>query len=310
MADWSELFELGGRQHRAFAIRQVEEVGLSRRTVNARATREGWPRPFRGSIVLPGPELSFETRVSAAILAIGGVVLAARQTAAYLYGLLREEPTTIELVVPYGRNYPDLGPGVRVLRSRTLRRIDRRVVDGIPATTPQRTICDLAAVLPVWRLRSVLIEAKQRRLTDVPQVLRRTAGMRGTKGMPVLRMVARQVDAAGSDSTLAWRARQVLIQAGLRPDRDEHPVTASNGVTVHIDVPFAAYRVGVEAEGLGPHTERVQFEKDLRRRNTLRLTDWLIIWLSWQRLDEDPDGFVEEVRAELIRRGWPGEPTF
>lgn len=83
---------------------------------------------------------------------------------------------------------------------------------------------------------------------------------------------------------------------------------APNGVTVHLDVPFVRYRVAIESEGMGAHAERRHLEADVRRRNTLRLIPWAIIWVTWQRLDEDPDGFVAEVRAELEARGWPGEP--
>lgn len=246
--------------------------------------------------------------MSAAILAIGGEVLASRRTAAHLHGLTDRAPRTIELVVPYDRMPTSPAPRVRVWRSRTLLPGDRWDVRRLPATSRERTVCDLAAVMTVPELRALLIDGRQRRLLSLESVLRRQALMAGTSGLPRLRMVAYELDATRCDSVLAWRARQLLDAAGLRPDPSEHPVTAPNGVTVHLDVPFVDYQVAVEAEGMGAHSERRQLESDVRRRNTLRLMPYRVIWVTWQRLDRDPDGFVAEVRGELERRGWPGEP--
>ena len=53
-------------------------------------------------------------------------------------------------------------PGVRCHRSRCLRKPDRTVIDGIPVTSLNRTLLDMATLEHHQRLRS-LLEAVQRR---------------------------------------------------------------------------------------------------------------------------------------------------
>ncbi len=304
------LHDLIARQWGAVAVRQGPEVGVPARTLRWTARQERWEDPFPGHGVRfhPASSDTFERRVSAALLAVGGRVLASRRSAAYIHGLLDRAPSRVELVVPHDRNPRSPGPSVSIWRSRTLLERDVTNPRGLPTTALDRTICDLAAVTRTSELRGHLIDGRQRRLVDLEDVMKRQALMAGTTGLPKLRMLCYELDASRCDSVLAWRARRILTDAGMRPDRSEHPVDAPNGVTVHLDVPFVRYRVAVEAEGMGAHAERWQLERDIRRRNTLRRIPWRIIWLTWQRLDDDPEGFVAEVRAELERQGWPGEP--
>lgn len=304
------LLDLIARQHGAVAIRQGPEVGVSERTLREIARREGWHDPFPqlGVRIHPASADTFERRVSAALLAKGDRALASRATAAYLQGLIDRPPAAVELVVPHDRNPRPPDGSVKVWRSRTI--LERDVVrpKGLAATALDRTICDLAAVSSSSQLRGLLIDGRQRKLFDLEGIMRRQALMPGTTGLPMLRALCYQLDASRCDSVLAWLTRRLLRKAGMSPDRSEHPVEAPNGVTVHLDVPFVRYQVAVEAEGLGAHSERWQLERDTRRRNTLGLIPWHIIWVTWQRLDEDPEGFTREVRRALQARGWPGGP--
>lgn len=300
------LHDLISRQWGAVALSQGSALGVSPRTMREIANDEGWddPHPGFGVRIHPASTDTFERRVTAALLAVGDHALASRWTAAHLHGLTSRIPNRLEIVVPYGRGVPSLGPAIHVWRSRTLREEDRSRPKGVPATAIDRTCCDLAARSTPRALRNLLIDARQRRLLSLEGVLRRARLMAGTTGLPKLRMVCWQLDASRCDSVLAEWIREELVRAGLSPEA-EIPVTAENGVTVHIDLGFERYRVGVEAEGLGAHAQRWQLERDTRRRNTLRLTDWRIIWVTWERMETDPGGVVDEVAAELRRLGWP-----
>lgn len=310
MADWDAFYAHVAAGYGAVDLRVGPRFGIGARTLRDRCRREGWAAPFERRPVRLHPATSdtFERRVSAGLLALGERALASRHTAAYLHGLIDRAPPTVSLVVPYDRRAPALGSGYEVWRSRTLLERDATSPRGLTATALDRTLCDLAAVSAVQKLRGYLIDGRQRRLFDLEDLMKRQSLMAGTTGLPKLRMLCYQLDASRCDSVLAWRTRRILTDAGMRPDRSEHPVDAPNGVTVHLDVPFVKYRVAVEAEGMGAHAERWQLEKDIRRRNTLRLIDWSIIWVTWQRIEDDQEGSVAEVREELARRGWPGEP--
>lgn len=308
MPDWDGFFAHVTQGYGAVDLRVGPHFGIRVGALRERARTEKWPAPFgrRPVRLHPASAATFERRVSAGLLALGERALASRQAAAFLHGLIDRPPSTVEFVVPYGRSVTPLGPGYEVWRSRTLQGSDVTHPQRLRATRLDRTMVDLAAVSSVSQLRNYLIDGRQRRLIDLEDVMRRQRLMAGTKGLPMLRMLCYQLDASRCDSVLAEWVRDEMVRAGLGPDPGEIPVTATNGVTVHIDVGFSGYQVGIEAEGLGAHAERWQLEQDARRRNTLRLTDWRIIWVTWQRMETDRDGVVAEVIEELRRRGWPG----
>ena len=64
-------------------------------------------------------------------------------------------------------------------------------VDGIPVTTAARTLLDLAACLPPFRVEKAIREAEYRRLADspsLPQLMARYPGRRGPATLrPILR---------------------------------------------------------------------------------------------------------------------------
>lgn len=63
---------------------------------------------------------------------------------------------------------------------------ERTVIDGIPVTSPFRTIFDLAAVLDLRGLERALHEAEVRGLTDrvsLPMLLERYPGRRGARNL-------------------------------------------------------------------------------------------------------------------------------
>jgi hypothetical protein len=63
-------------------------------------------------------------------------------------------------------------------------------VDGIPCTSPVRTLVDLAGTVGDWTLRSAFERAAQRRRLDIPAI---EASMDpGRRGMPALRALVDQ----------------------------------------------------------------------------------------------------------------------
>lgn len=301
---WPEVWDLAARQHGVVEVGQVRGCGVSPTTFRQRARREGWTTPYRSVVVLPGASATFEARVSAALLAVGGRVLAARRTAAYLHGIVDQPPATIEVIVPETRRAPR-GVDFRTIRSRTLRRSDATRCRRLAVTTVARTILDLAAVSSVPELRGVIIDAIQRRkvrLDDLVAIVHRT---RRPPGRGKLQRVLAELDPERCDSVFEQVARRRFRRLGLRPDPEPAEVEAG-GRTVHIDIPWRRYRVGVECDGFGYHHTRRDLDRDNRRHNRLTVhTDWLILHLTWDRFDTDWPAFFGEVLTALRSRGAP-----
>jgi hypothetical protein len=97
----------------------------------------------------------------AAVLACGSGAALSHASAAALWALQRGEPTIVDVTA---RRTGRKRPGIRIHRPRIPAETTTR--EGIPVTTPARTILDLAATLTRSRLEHLLDQAEIRELTD------------------------------------------------------------------------------------------------------------------------------------------------
>lgn len=272
--------------------------GVTVQALAGQARRRHWEQPHPGVFMLPGAADTFALRTSAACLAVGGRVLAARSTAAFLWDMADRRPRTVELVVPYGRGVPRLD-GVLVHRSRNLVRSDRRVRDGIPLTSPERTVLDLAGELALPDLRALVIDGRQRRLLTLEALAARHRSLPRYAGRARVARVLRDLDAETCDSRLEWDWRRLLRSRGLRPYPRPFPFTCSDGVTIELDVAFPEHWVYSECDGFGSHSERSDLARHHRRQNASVVDGWRPLLVDWTRLSRDPDGLLADLRALL-----------
>jgi hypothetical protein len=83
-------------------------------------------------------------------------------------GLLNEGPVVIDVIAPGDRGRKI--DGIRFHRVRPPRREEVGTVDGIPCTSPARTLVDLASGVGDWTLRSCFERAAQRKLLDIAAI--------------------------------------------------------------------------------------------------------------------------------------------
>lgn len=297
MSRWDALFALARRQGGALRVGDGEQFGISPDAVIARSRREGWSHPHRGVVLLPGTPASFQSKVGAALLAVGEPVFASHHTAAYLWGLVASPPAPLELVVPERRRAPRLG-GVQVHRSRTLAAQDAASIEGLAVTSVPRTLLDLAGATGLSTLRGLVIDARQKRLAELDEVACRLLLVGPVRGRGRLRQVLSELDEEVCDSVLEHRLRAILRDAGLEPHPAPFPVEAQ-GRVLHVDVAFPLQRVGIEVDGFGAHSTRRQLEIDHERQNRLVVGGWRIIRVGWDKVADDPTSIVRELRRLL-----------
>lgn len=270
------------------------------RTVLSRlAARQRWERPYRGVYTAIGASDSPEGRLAAALLAVGPPVLVARWSAAWMWGLVRAAPTVPELVVPHYRR-PGRQPGMDVRRSRTITAQDGVILRGLPVTGPTRTLCDLAAVTEQATVRALLLDARQRRLVELPDVAACAGRMGTAAGLGQLRRLLMELDGERCDSVLEYRIRRLLAGVPGLPRPAPHPVPVQAGHRVlHVDVGWPQWLVGLEVDGFGGHSERQSLERDARRHNALQLAGWRVLRATWADLGEPGEALVAHLRALL-----------
>jgi very-short-patch-repair endonuclease len=115
------------------------------------------------------PELlTREARWLAAVFACGDGAALWRRTAAANLGVRPQSSGPIEIIVP-SSNGRAKRPGIALRRSTSLVPQDVIQVEGIPTTTPRRTLADLRRILPPDHMRAVIERAERLRLDIGPQ---------------------------------------------------------------------------------------------------------------------------------------------
>ena len=136
------LYSLADAQLGYFSTSQAEELGVDRRYLSHHVRSGNLERVDRGVYrLLNYPSRPFED-VMATVLWVGDGAVASHDTALAIYGLADAMPAVIHITVP--RRFRGSRPGVLIHRA-TLPADDVTVREGIPVTTPLRTILDVAA---------------------------------------------------------------------------------------------------------------------------------------------------------------------
>jgi very-short-patch-repair endonuclease len=157
--------------------------------------------------------------------------------------------------------------GVRCHTSRSLPQRDRTTIDGIPVTSIERTLLDLAAIYAPQRLRST-IEAAQRRDTldrgRFDALLAHSTGHHGAG--PLKRALAELADEAPwTQSDLERNFLELIREAGLPEPRTNVIVDGEL-----VDVYWPVHDLIVELDGYDFHRGKRSFEDD-RRKDTKHL---------------------------------------
>lgn len=146
------------RQGGAFSLPQAVGVGMSRSTVRDRVRAGRYERVGSGVYVDAAVEKDERTWRFVALLDVGRGACLGWNTGGDVWDLSSTPPSkSIHLVVRC--TCPHECSGVVVHRSRTLAEGHITRVDGLPVTTPARTLCDLAGESGPVRLRRLVSEA-------------------------------------------------------------------------------------------------------------------------------------------------------
>lgn len=232
----------------------------------------------------------------AAVLAAGGGGVLSHRSAARLWRLLPPAVEWIDVISPPGRVVRRKGI---VAHESVVAEDERMVVDGIPVTSPFRTVFDLASVLDKRGLERAFHEAEVRGLRDrvsLPMLLERYPGRRGTRNLRALLEEPEPVGFTRNDFEEAFVA--LVDRHELRRPRmnaDLH----MRGRFFQIDALWEDGRVAVEIDSRSVHATNKHFEEDKQRDRILIAEGYRTIRVTWRQLHEEPDEVAADLRAAL-----------
>lgn len=307
---------LSVEHHGAFARRRAEDNGVPRSAIDRRLRSGELEVLHKGVFCRRGTPESYRLKVEAARLAVGDRAVAARRTAACLFGLL--PPRDIEILTDLPRR--SRAANYTLIRTKFLP--DDHVVEmnGIPTTSVPRTLLDLGGVLPASAVQRLAKDAIVRRLTTGPkllQVLRETCAQ-GRPGSAVARRLTIDLDDwdGRTESELEDEMFEVLDAAGHSDVGRQVPVHHDDGTFVgRPDGHLRELGIVLEAYGYEFHSARPDWQRDFARQNDLVAAGKVPLIFTWADARR-PARFLRALektikwRAELIERQEPFDGAF
>jgi len=273
-------------QHGLITREQAMALGLTARAIRTRVDRGSWSRIRPGVYAVGATRPTWEQAVAAACLAAGDGAYASHRTAARLWGLVpRSGP--IELLTHNSRRL--LLPGVTGHRSLLIDERDHTIVHGIPTTSIERTILDLAGAgdhLVMGRWIDAGIRDGSLTIERLVELCGRLGGPgRGIPRSVLAALALRQPGYDPGRSALESRALAALALAGLPSPVRQFPVTRPDGRKAFIDMAYPEAPLAIELDGYETHGTRQAFEDDRLRGNELVLLGWPVLHFTWTMSD-------------------------
>jgi hypothetical protein len=282
---------LAKRQHGIVARGQLTDLGLGRGAIEHRV-RCGRLHPLhRGVYAVGHRALRREAWWLATVLAAGPGAALSYRSAAELWGMRYGSRARVEVSVPRHR--------------RSTARIEVHVVemqpdevtvhDGIPVTTPARTLLDLAAVVPPQHLKAAFEEAEVRRLTSPTSLDALVARHQKRRGTATITRILQEHHDRGQSipTSLLERRFLALLDAHGLP-RPEINHLSDHG---ELDATWHEKRLVVECDSFATHGTREAFERDRAKDRALQVAGWRVIRLTWRQLIDDADVVARQIGA-------------
>lgn len=300
------LFEAATR-HGLLTIDTASRHGVDRNHLD-RLCRKG-VLEFMGSCVYRciGSPDTWLQRAMIGVLATGGAALASHRCAAAAWGL--EKGRAIEVVVPKGTGARTAH--ARVHDTRHMRGVDVDTRFGVPVTSIERTLVDLAGGLPLGQLARHLDKAQSDGLTTFEQVHQRMCSMptRGRRGVPILRMLLEERLGSFAEDDNPFEALMAkLIADSDLPDAKRQVLVEVAQRRYYLDFAFCEHMVAIECDGLLGHGSASAQALDLARQNDILEQGWTLRRFTWSDVRTQPDAVLDRIRRALLANGWRPDP--
>jgi len=284
---------LAARQHGVVTRSQLFELGMSPSALG-RALAAERLCPFHPGVYLVGRLKFARSPEMAAVLTGGSGAALSHASAIWAWNLLRRgPPRPIHVTTPGVGRRPK--SGVVFHRTHALADDERTVVDGIPVTTPARTIVDSAGVLGRRELELAVATAEREGLIGGEELAALPDRYAGRAGMPLLRAVLADPTGPGfTRSEAERRCLDLLRDAGLPSPRVNVPLGP-----YELDIFWPQEKVAIEVDGHEHHSSRRRFEADRKKDNWLRVREIEVIRLTWRQITDKPTATVAIVAQTL-----------
>jgi very-short-patch-repair endonuclease len=284
----TRIAALAGRQHGNVSHEQLLALGLGTEAIRYRVRILRYHRPFHRVYSLGRPPKTALEWASAAVLACGEGAVLSHMSALALWGLATRWPRQPEVTVPGDRR----PKGITVRRSQTLTRRDVRKHQGIPVTSPARSILDCAPRLTDAQLARLVNDALlsgHLRRAHLAELLQRRHCPRL---LPFIETSDGPTRSQFEDAFKRFCKRFRLPEPKINTRVFGHEV----------DAYFEQEKLIVELDGYAYHSSRKSFESDRLKDAEMLEHGIITVRLTWDRLKRDPQSEADRLLRILQER--------
>jgi hypothetical protein len=284
---------VAGRQRGKISRGQLRALGVGTGPIHRRAVGGLLHREHRGVYAVghtaPAP-LAAET---AALLACGEHAALSHHSAALLWKLIPHGVGSIHVTI-CGRHgaQPE---GVRVHRTNRLTRGEVRIEQGLPVTSPARTVIDVATDLDEQTFWWAVNEARVQRLVTERELEAAAAAARGSRGAPILAALLKSQKEPAITRSDAEKRFLWLIRAAQLP-------TPRANVRLHgssADAYWPDLGVVLEVQSHKFHSSRTAVENDARKCAKFTAAGLIVVYVTWRQMFDEPYAVVARVAQAL-----------
>jgi very-short-patch-repair endonuclease len=268
---------------------QLRADGMPERTIDRRVAEGRLFRVHHGVYAIGRPDLTPKDIRHAAVLALGPTAILSHTSAAQVWGLCGGALEPVHVTLP--------GSGraqrrhIRVHRTTTLRPEDTLTYDSFLITSVDRTLVDLAAILPRPRLARAVEQAERLQRLDVGGLARAMA--HNPPGVAKLRALLQAYTTAPETESELERRFLDFVDAHQLPRPElQAPIEA-----FRVDVYWPAWRLVVELDSIEFHLTRRGFQADRVRDAVLQRLNLRVLRLTSDRLRHDSAGILADILA-------------
>jgi len=290
----AQVEKIAKRQHGLISWSQLQNLRVTRHQIRRRVRTGQWLRELPGVWRMSWAEPSWIQRVWCASLWAGPGACLSHRTAAQLWELDGAKLDRVEVSgETRQRKHCDW---LIFHRTAAIPRQMQRIRNGVPLTSPARTLVDLATVCPENALERAIEHAFRRRISsanEVHQVLWRLPTERKAGTRRLARLLEQGVFSPEMHSELERQALRMFRRFSLPEPICQYEVTADDLVLGFVDFAWPKAKVIVEAEGFQFHSGRKIWESDIDRYNAITLRGWKVLRLTHADLQDRTCAFFK-----------------
>ncbi len=299
------LLDFASGHHGLLRLCDAQQAEVGRKVLDRLCDRSILEFLTGGVYRVRGSADSWHQRVLAGVWTTGGLARASHRTGAAIWGIPRARRSGVEVLVPRGS-----GAHTRWSRQHETRHLTAADVDerhGVPVTSIERTLVDLAAVLPMGELARWLDDAHSSKLTSFRAVAEHLRAMptQGRRGVKMLRVLLEErigTPLEGKD-TFEEIMRRILSRSELpTPVRQQRVDDGPD--RYYLDFAWPEHMVAVECDGMVGHSKPSAQVYDLHRQNVVIEAGWNLRRFPWSEVRYHPDRVIDTIRRALISSGW------